>query len=214
MTRSKKNKGKGPRPPTPPRNPAHPVTVERRLQNVTEAFESVRHALEDFNAATSLSRQKTAVRNLVEQARSVTWTAEQLKPELGDEWDRWWDEATAELRRDAVAQFFYRLRNPIIKEGTLDFAAHAELDTFSTSSSDFPPGVTGIAFGTLGLVWVTEDGDEIPVDTPLGTQRRWTSIVGIPDEFENDPLPLLMQRYVEVLGRVVIATHAQFRASG
>jgi hypothetical protein len=79
-----------------------PVTVERQLQSVTETFEAVEHAYEDFHTATTASRLRTSVRNFVEQTRSVTWAIQNLKSTLADdewnEWNEWWDDTTRELR--------------------------------------------------------------------------------------------------------------------
>jgi hypothetical protein len=53
--------------------------AQQRIKNALEVLESVRHAMEDFKNAPSESRAKTAVRNFLEQGRSVTWALHHLK---------------------------------------------------------------------------------------------------------------------------------------
>jgi hypothetical protein len=95
------------------------LTADQRLVNAQEIFEAIRHAVEDFEDAQTVIRSKTAVRNFVEQARSLSWALQHLKSERSEpaQWDEWWQDATSELREDKIAQWFYNLRNPIVKEG-------------------------------------------------------------------------------------------------
>jgi hypothetical protein len=79
---------------------------------------SVKQAAEDFDsAAPDMERAETAVRNFLENGRAVMWTLEHLPPFSGPnpEWADWWKAAMAEIRDDAAAQWFYRLRNPVVK---------------------------------------------------------------------------------------------------
>ncbi len=144
----------------------------------------------------------------------MTWTLQQLKSELSNEWDAWWREATYELRTDPVAQYFYRLRNPVIKEGILDLGTHASITSLELSSDQYPPDATGFAFGPQGLVWIMRDGTEVPMQTSIGVQRRRVYIAGMPEALSIQSLPLLMQRYFQVLRRVVVSAHLKFGLAG
>ena len=82
------------KPPLPPSMPRSEV-----LENAAEILDAVRHALADWTGASQISRLKTAVRNFVEQGRSVTWALHHLKGDMpDDEWDEWWTKATAPLQ--------------------------------------------------------------------------------------------------------------------
>jgi hypothetical protein len=90
---------------------------------VIEALDAavVRHAMGDFHNAPTESRAKTAIRNFLEQGRSVTWTLQHLKSNFSskEEGQSWWDTTCAELRGDPVAKWFYELRTPWLRRGSL-----------------------------------------------------------------------------------------------
>ncbi len=198
--------------------PHKSLPAEKRLQYAQEALDAVFHAIQDFNTAPTLSRRKTAIRNFVEQGRSVTWILENLKSEFADAkaFDLWWAEARHELVGDPVARFFYELRNFIIKEGELEVGNVAHIRKYTvTPETPRPEGAVGFAIKMDGTpTWVMGDGTEQAAHTSLGQVVRWTTIEGLPDEFQSHPLPLLMQRYAEVLRRTVAFAYARFGVSG
>jgi hypothetical protein len=55
------------------------VPARQPIINALEVLESVRHAMEDFYNAPTEARAKTAIRNFLEQGRSVTWALEHLR---------------------------------------------------------------------------------------------------------------------------------------
>src|SRR5688572_1218263 len=81
------------------------LTPQQQVQHAVEVLDAVRHAADDSESATSLSRAKTAVRNFLEQGRSVTWALQHLKSQAPDDWDEWWKATTQSLREDPVAQW-------------------------------------------------------------------------------------------------------------
>lgn len=209
---SKKNRNKGGG--EGPRRPVGDATPAQWLQNATEVLESVRHAAEDFERATSLSRAKTAVRNFVEQARSVTWALQHLKGGLPEEWDAWWFETTEQLRSNPAAQWFYALRNPIVKEGrpvNIKGVSHMKgTYTFPPPDETRPEGATNWQLdGQLRPWWVMADGSRVP-GVPLEGVRRWNTIESVPDELRDQPLTDLMRQYIGILEGIVEAATAKF----
>jgi hypothetical protein len=81
--------------------PGAEVPPSQWLRNAAEVLDSVRHAAEDFQNAPNLSRAKTAIRNFLEQGRSVTWALAHLKSaaDSPEEWDEWWNGVMATVRK-------------------------------------------------------------------------------------------------------------------
>jgi hypothetical protein len=117
--------------------------------------------MEDFYAAPPEGRAKTAIRNFLEQGRSVTWALEHLKNSFSskEEWQSWWDTASSELRDNPVAKWFYRLRNPVVKGGRpVDILRAAQLAgsyTFPPPDEMRPPGATGWTLDSDLVPWWT-----------------------------------------------------------
>lgn len=183
--------------------------VEQHLRNAEQALQAVRHAKEDFDAAATIDRKNTAVRNFVEQGRSVTWALEHIKKAVPD-WEEWWAATIHTLRTDPVTKFFYEARNPIVKQGRpVHLKSTTELGHFEARVADGPPGTKGIAFDHRGPVWILEDGTELPIPTELGNLRQWEWLDGITDDLGRFPLPLLMQRHLAALEHVVVAARVR-----
>jgi hypothetical protein len=193
------------------------LTSQQWIRNATEVLESVRHAAEDFQGATTLSRAKTAIRNFLEQARSVTWALEHLKSQLpDDEWEAWWSEVMADLRADPVSQWFYQLRNPIVKEGQpVDIRTVAHMQgpfNLPPPEETRPDGAEGwILDSNFNAFWVMPDGSR-QAASPIEGVRRWNTLDGIPDELLTRPLHELMNQHIRNLEKVVAATSARFGA--
>lgn len=194
--------------------PAKQLTPNQRLQNAVEILDAVRHAAEDFGQATTSARAKTAVRNFLEQARSITWSLEHLKDQAEGEsaWNEWNEESRAELRGDPIGQWFYELRNPIVKEGH-----PVQLNNvFQLQGAlKFPPPETPPEGATRWIIdatgtpyWVLADGTKIP-STPVPV-KRWYELADIPVELGNRTLSELMQHYIAILERLVAANIARF----
>lgn len=181
------------------------------LRYVTDSLHAVRHALEDFNAAPTPERKLTAFSNFLENNRQVTWKIHKLKSRLtDDEWSKWWAAVAAEISADPAAQFIYDLRNFYAKQGGgLDLSVSAEFKNLSTK--DLPPGIASVAVtGDLRRVWIKDDGSQVPAEVPLGQDAKWETVRGMPTELASVPLPLLLQRHLEMLERLVIATILKF----
>lgn len=192
------------------------VPARQWITNALEVLQSVRHAMEDFQNAPTESRAKTAIRNFLEQGRSVTWALAHLKSNFSskEEWQDWWDETCSELRGNPVAKWFYELRNPVVKEGQpVNIVGVASLEgTFTLPPPDEtrPPGATGWALdGRMVPWWIMSDGSRIPA-RPIEGVRRWNTIANVPEAFRARPLSDLMAEYVAALEKVVTAAIARF----
>lgn len=192
------------------------VPARQPIANALEVLESVRHAMEDFYAAPPEGRAKTAIRNFLEQGRSVTWALEHLKNSFSskEEWQSWWDTASSELRDNPVAKWFYRLRNPVVKGGRpVDILRAAQLAgsyTFPPPDEMRPPGATGWTLDSdLVPWWTMPDGSTVPA-RPIPGVRRWNTIADVPEAFRGRPLTDLMAEYIAVLERVVAAAVDRF----
>jgi hypothetical protein len=192
------------------------VPARQPITNALEVLESVRHAMEDFYKAPTESRAKTAIRNFLEQGRSVTWALEHLKDNFSsnEEWRSWWDAASSELRENPVANWFYRLRNPVVKEGhpvNIRGVAHLEGSfSFPPPGEMRPPGATGWALdGQLVPWWTMPDGSKVPA-RPIPGVQRWNTIADVPVAFRDRPLTDLMAEYIAILERVVATAVDRF----
>jgi hypothetical protein len=187
-------------------------TPGQHLQNAEEILDAVRHAAEDFQTAPTLSRAKTAIRNFLEQGRSVTWAVEHLKSQAAD-WDTWWTETTVKLRQDPVAQWFYDLRNPIVKEGhPVEIHRRVSLRgplAISPQDEQQPEGTGVIIDGDLNVFWVRPDGTQVPGYPPPDV-RRWNVLAGTPDGLQDRSLSDLMQHYIDTLEGIVAAAVGRF----
>jgi hypothetical protein len=195
------------------------VPARQRIANALEVLESVRHAMEDFQNAPTESRAKTAIRNFLEQGRSVTWALAHLKSDFAsnDDWRTWWDSVCAELRSDPVAQWFYALRNPVVKEGQpVRIVGVATLQgpfTLPPPAETRPPGATGwLLDGRMVPWWVMPDGSRVPA-RPIEGGRRWNTVANVPEAFRSRPLADLMAQYVNVLDKIVAAAMDRFGPS-
>jgi hypothetical protein len=191
--------------------PALPVA--ERLEGAEEALDALKHAVENLENAATPSRARTAIRNFVNDGRSVAWTLGHLKSEMATEaeWDEWWDDAMKEVRQDPVAQWFYSLRNPIVKEGQPIRLGSItrEVRPFSVAGDEAPPGAVGFEMDLdLQPWWRMADGTRVSAG-PVPT-KHFITLAGIPLEFNKEPLPELMQRYVGVLERLVAAARKRF----
>lgn len=201
--------------------PEMAVTARQRITNSLEVLESVRHALEDFQNAPTESRAKTAIRNFVEQGRSVTWALEHLKSDSSfsskNEGQSWWNTISSELRSDPVAKWFYELRNPIVKEGEpVNIRSTAQLAgrfTFPPPDEARPPGATGwVLDAQLVPWWTMPDGSKVP-GRPIQGVQRWNTLANVPEAFRGRPLTDLMAHYIAALEKVVAAAVDRFGAS-
>lgn len=192
------------------------LPVNQHIQNAEEILDAVRHAAEDFAQAETLARAKTAVRNFLEQSRSVTWALQHLKGEMPTtEWEAWWAATTAPLHTDPAAQWFYKLRNPIVKEGQpveIQHVAHLEGSIMLPPPNEQrPEGATGYSLdGAMFPWWNMADGSRLPA-APLPNVRRWHTLAGIPDELARRPLTDHMSEYIGVLEGIVAAAKNRFR---
>jgi hypothetical protein len=192
------------------------VPARQPITNALEVLESVRHAMEDFHNAPTESRAKTAIRNFLEQGRSVTWALEHLKNNFSskEEWQSWWDTTCSELRDDPVANWFYGLRNPVVKEGqpvSIRRVAHLEgVLSLPPPDETRPFGATGWELDWQMVPWWTmPDGSRVPA-RPIEGVRGWNTIANVPEAFRDRPLTDLMADYVAVLERVVAAAIDRF----
>lgn len=190
------------------------MSAEDVIANAKEVLDAVRHAAEDFQSAPSLSRAKTAIRNFLEQGRSVTWALHHLKGEIAseDEWGPWWDTAMREIRSDPACQWFYQLRNPIVKEGKrVDLKVRSRLEgTFTLPPPGRPEGATGYVMDAHMVGWWTmPDGSRVPAAPVPGVKRSLT-LAGLPEELRWVPFPELMERYIDRLEGVIRAAESHF----
>lgn len=163
--------------------------------------------------APDYDRQRSALRNFVEEGRAVTWALHHLKSDVGSDWATWWADITLELNEDPVAQFFYSLRNPVVKEGAaLDTQSNVKLENVKLTEEETPAPANAeyITIVDGQLVWALAGGGYQLVDVPFGRVTTWETIKDIPDDLSEYPLPLLMQRYLCVLDRVVEAAYNRF----
>lgn len=192
------------------------IPAQERVANALEVLESVRHARADFLNAPTESRAKTAIRNFLEQGRSFTWALEHLKGNFSSEkeWQSWWDATCSELRGNPVAQWFYKLRNPVVKEGhPVKIVGVATLQgtfTFPPPDETRPPGATGWALdGQMVPWWIMPDGNRVPA-RPIEGVRRWNTIADVPAAFRSRPLTDLMAEYLGVLERIAATAVDRF----
>ncbi|HEY5271620.1 MAG TPA: hypothetical protein VIJ34_00140 [Acidimicrobiales bacterium] len=175
-------------------------------------LDSVIHAVEDFRSAPDKPRQYTALRNFLENARSVTWTLEHLKASFAqrDEWQEWWDSVTSEVRTNAVARWFYQLRNPVIKEGASPklLVGHEFLGPFPPPGAQPPEGAKAYRPDIGKGWWLMEDGSFLPA--PPAPYRTWMTIQDAPEEYRATPLEDLMAEYIAVLERLIATVSSRF----
>jgi hypothetical protein len=132
-----------------------------------------------------------------------------------EEWDKWWNGVMATVRNDPASQWFYALRNPIVKEGRpVDIKQGMTLNgtfSFPPPDSERPPGaVRWQGVDNRGIhMWITADGNRMR-GAPLAGATSWTTLVGVPKDLDFQPLTDLMQRYIANLGSVVAAANARF----
>jgi hypothetical protein len=192
------------------------IPAKQKINNALEVLESVRHAMEDFTNAPSASRAKTAIRNFLEQGRSVTWALHHLKSNFSPEedWETWWEATMAELLGSPVADWFYKLRNPIVKEGQpvnlrsgVRFAGKV---SWPPPDETRPPGATGWVLDSQLVPWWTmPDGSKVAA-RPIEGVQRWYTLADIPRAFRGRPLTDLMAEYIAMLERVVNAAVNHF----
>jgi hypothetical protein len=192
------------------------VPARQPIINALEVLESVRHAMEDFYNAPTEARAKTAIRNFLEQGRSVTWALEHLRSNFSskEEWQSWWDATCSELRGNPVANWFYGLRNPVVKEGQpVNIREVAQLEgsySFPPPDEMRPPGATGwVLDSRLVPWWIMPDGSKV-LARPIPGVRRWNTIADVPEAFRSRPLTDLMAEYVVELERVVATAVDRF----
>jgi hypothetical protein len=192
------------------------VPARQWITNALEVLESVRHAVEDFHNAPTESRAKTAIRNFLEQGRSVTWALQHLKSSFAskEEGQKWWDATCSELRSNPVAKWFYDLRNPVVKEGQpVNIRGVARLEgrfSFPPPNETRPPGATGWVLDSQLVPWWTmPDGSKVPA-RPIEGVRRWNTLANVPAAFRDRPLTDLMAEYVAVLEKVAAAAMDRF----
>jgi hypothetical protein len=149
-----------------------------------------------------MSRAKTAVRNFLEHGRSVTWALAHLKSHASNEsdWNEWWAKTTVELRNDRIAQWFYGLRNPIVKEGhPVQIQPNVVLKgpiTLPPRDETPPVNATGWMLDGMGTpYWLLADGTRVP-SRPLKGIQRSHSLAETPDELADRPLAELMEDYI------------------
>lgn len=178
-------------------------------------LDSVRHAIEDFQSAPDASRARTAVRNFLNNGRSVTWTLEHLVNHFPTKQDFriWWDGVMAGIRQEESAQFFYKLRNPVVKEGQ-----PVNIHTRSQFSGEFvyprpneptPEGAHFILDGHLDAWWQMPDGSRVPA-RPIGAVQRFMTLGGMPETLRDRPLVDLMYGYLTALEEVIRKAEAHF----
>jgi len=129
------------------------------------------------------------------------------------DWDQWWKQTMATIRDDPVAQWFYELRNPIVKEGQrVQLETVVNLDGLSFQMPEnWPDGSTGVGLHLDGTVrWQMEDGSTLPGPKLQGPFQRWNELVGTPDELAMRPLSDLMEHYISVLEAILDAAGQRF----
>ncbi len=190
--------------------------MEQYLQNAKEVLDAVRHAAEDFANASEEQRANTAVRNFLDQGRSVTWALEHLKGHMTDpsDWDAWWAETTIKLRKDDASRCFYNLRNPVVKEGhPVEIRSVWQLKgTFTLPPPDEtrPDGAeVWVLDGAGNPFWKMSDGSLVPAGPVPGAQR-WNTLAGLPATLRDEPLTTLMHRHVCNLEEIVAAAREHF----
>jgi hypothetical protein len=196
------------------------LTPAERVSGAEEALEAVRHAVEDFVGATTLSRAKSAIRTFLNEGRSVTWAISHLKSTMPTEnWDEWWERVMVELNEDLICRCFYELRNPILHEGQpVEIHSAASMTgplTLPPPDEVRPAGAMSYVLkGDLTPAWIMEDGSEVPAQPLRGvTIQRWNTLAGLPDELRQRPLPELMKHHIHVLERFLVAVRERFPAT-
>ena len=180
----------------------------------------IRHAREDYVGQRDRLRRLSAVRSFLSNSVSLTWTVQNLR-HREPSFEEWWAPWQQELKNDEVAQFFYMSRVPAIHEGQLDLGSHAQIH-LNTSELHrgvralVPPGPYRVILGDSqegGTCYaVGSDGKKVYFDYP-GTVT-WESIRGMPDHLTQIPLPVLMDRYIAMLERIIVNATIQFNGRG
>jgi hypothetical protein len=179
------------------------------VANAREVLNAVRHAREDFVAATDsedLPRVKTAVRNFLEQGRSVTWALQLLKGAIPD-WTAWWTETRRELETDPICRWFYDLRNPIVKEGhPVNLWRGLSIPHISGNppTPPRPEGAVGYAIKMdMSAEWHMSDGSTIPAGPALIASKKRFIVSSTPQNLMHRPLEDLMEHHIGVLEVIV-----------
>jgi hypothetical protein len=210
------SKKKKPRKETRPAN-APDIPTAERLRYATEVLQSIRHAREDYVGQRDRLRRLSAVRNFMSNGASFTWTLQNVRHREPD-FEQWWASWRQELENDEAARFFYTARASAIHEGQVDLKSSTYVYNLSQTvlhravSALVPNGPYRVvlgdsAEGSTNYV-VGSDGNKVYFDPP-GT-ISWESVGNIPDQLAQVPLPILMDRYIALLERILVSANIHF----
>lgn len=156
------------------------------------------------------------LRNLIVFSRAITNVLQNLRGTEGQYFDEWYQPKVEEMKNDNVANYFYKLRSVILKEGTLD--VHSSV---SFSGNPFqvmhrfqaPPGAKGFFFGDQigGCGWEVqiEEGYtekyyvDIPDDIPGIDLKINLHFSGAPESLGDSNITELATRYLDYLAGLV-----------
>lgn len=163
------------------------------------------------------------LRNAVVFGRSVTFVLQQLRGEVGDEFDEWYDERVEVLKEDDVLSYMNDLRNQILKEGDTDLVNYASMENFNPAQLQewAPPWADSIFIGDQigGSGWTVEmpDGTERKFYAELPEEMSVEAGLARPREDENSLFTELkdveedLGFYIRVLAEMVDEAKEEFR---
>lgn len=194
----KKSKGQSNRPQERPFKPEPPTSDSERLQSALQALRATAHAREDFCNATDWHRKQTAFRNFLSNGVSVTFLVQGLGHGRAAEFAEWWEPIRKSMQGDPVYRFFWDSRTDSIKRVAPVLGFKSRFTIPEGVVRVFPAPWIGDNLEPF-IVGAAEDGERV-----LFKPDWWRyTVKGMPAEYEEHPLELLMQRYVCALEVIV-----------
>lgn len=195
-------------------------TTDEILISVVDVLETAELGLADLTGDDP-RRRLPGLRNLIVWGRSVTNVLQKLRTPVGKAFDEWYTPFQAEMQRDDLMKYFYRLRSEILKEGkTPNIGTHVRIKYLNTNElqplmENPPPGAEGFFIGDRlgGSGWNiklpdgTEESyyvalpDHLDVDISLHVEKPPTSHGGRP--IVDTSIEAVATHYIEYLRRLV-----------
>jgi hypothetical protein len=166
-------------------------TKDEIIQDARDALDLARRGLEEFLGANGRQRA-SGLRNVVVWGRITTATLQNLKTPLGEEFAKWWQPYSEELKSDSEFHYLYDLRNDVEKTGsygrlsTTLYVNHLNTADLAPLMMNRPPNATGFGMGDRwgGHGWIIPlpDGTtetfyvSLPADIAVTTSLHFTEM--------------------------------------
>lgn len=212
---------KKPKKPVPAPYSPQPRSVAERLQDAQDVLEDMTELIEGARDHPDDGRQLRGIlRRFLNDGRTVTWTLQHLKSEMSAEaWAIWWPTVMREINTDPLSSFFYRLRNPAVKEGRVDLSTQLRVTEMNGRWISVPKGPDApepSAPPEAIMAYLSRAPEMTPgcemVSYPMlhAAVEQRLELVGTPDPYAGHPIPQLMAHHVGRLSVVVGRCRARF----